>query len=151
MSQPLVLTLYRNSRNAVIGDLYHAGHRIFACSDAATLAAALYSMQAREFTFKSVLGEGVFAFPLAFDELEALAMLMRDQKEADFISLFGSFSQFDFAHPIPGDIRAETHWRASTIALEGTGLITLRPSTPAPAGFAKVLRERNKYIYYPWM
>lgn len=75
---------YRNSRNSVVGDLYHKGQRVFACSEPATLAAALYAMQSNAFTFTSPHGKADSGFPLE-DEFESLAMMLGDREEWGFM------------------------------------------------------------------
>lgn len=153
MKNQLVLKLYRNSRGAVIGDLYLCGingeQRLLATTHPATIAAAVFAMARYEFVFKSEKGEGEFEFPVATGELDLLASLLEDQPEADFMSGFATFSRFNFANPKPWDTQAEIHWRTAVHHLPQE-FVKVVPTEPAPKGFKKELRNRNRYVYYPW-
>jgi hypothetical protein len=149
MKNNLILSLYRNSRGVVIGDLYQGEKRLLATTHPATIAAAIFSMDEYGFAFKSEKGTGEFEFPVATGELDALATLLDDQDEANFMSGFATFSRFDFAHPLPFDTQAEIHHRVAVHHL-GNELVKVTPAEPAPKGFKKELRNRNRYIYYPY-
>lgn len=150
MQNKLVLSLYRNSRGAVIGDLYLGDSRLIACTHPATICAAIFAMDEYDFVFKSKKGQGEFEFPVTTGELDPLATLLADQAEADFMSGFATFSRFDFAHPQPWDTQADIHWRVAATHLPQE-LVKLGPTSPPPKGFKKELRNRNKYVYYPWV
>jgi len=149
MQNKLVLSLYRNSRGAVIGDLYCNGRRTLATTHPATIAAAIFSLDEYDFVFKSDKGMREFEFPVVTGELESLASLLADQAEADFMSGFATFSRFDFAHPLPFDTQAEIHHRVAVHHI-GPELVKVAPAEPAPKGFKKELRNRNRYVYYPY-
>lgn len=149
MNDKVILTLFRNTRGAVIGDLYLGEKRLLATAHPATIAAAMFSMDEYSFVFKSKRGEGEFAFPVETGALDALGSLLSAEDEGKFMSGFATFSRFDFAHPLPFDTQAEIHWRTATHHLPKE-LVKVAPTEPAPKGFKKDLRERNKYIYFPY-
>lgn len=149
MKNNVVLELFKNSRGAVIGDLYVNGTRILATSHPATLAAAVFVMAECEFEFHSIKGFGTFSFPVKTEELGFLAQLLSDQTEGNFISNFGTFSHFDFANPMfKEDKETDIHFRAAAHHLPSQLRVVI-PTKPQPAGFKKELRKRNKFVYYP--
>lgn len=148
MNNQLVLQLYKNSRGAVIGDLYHGAKRLLASAHPATIAAAIFSMDEYSFYFKSKNGIGEFAFPVDIGELDALGCLIEDQAGGDFMSGFATFSQFDFANPAPWDTQADIHFRTAAAHLP-TILLKVRPTEPPPKSFKKELKNREKYVYFP--
>jgi hypothetical protein len=149
MQNKLVLSLYRNSRGAVIGDLFSNDRRLLATTHPATICAAIFAMDQYDFVFKSAKGQREFEFPVATGDLDAIANLLADQAEADFMSGFATFSRFDFAHPHPFDTQAELHWRTACHHISEE-LLKIVPSEPAQKSFKKELRNRNKYVYYPF-
>jgi hypothetical protein len=149
MQNKLVLSLYRNSRGAVIGDLYLGEKRLMATTHPATIAAAIFAMDEYDFVFKSKKGDEEFEFPVDSSQLDDLVRLLEDQAEADFMSGFATFSRFDFANPHPFDTQAPIHWRVAVHHL-GAELVKVVPTEPAPKGFKKELRGRNRYVYYPY-
>jgi len=157
MENKLMLTLYKNDRGAVIGDLYLVTQggdkptlkRLLATAHPATICASIFAMDRYEFIFKSARGEEEFEFPVGCIQLDALAMHVNDQAEADFMSGFATFSRFDFAHPAPFDTQADIHFRVAVHYLP-TELMKIQPSLPVPKSFKKNLKERKKYIYHPW-
>lgn len=152
MKNKIVLSLYKNSRGAVIGDLYvgQARVRALATTHPATIAAAIYAMAENTVVFKSNKGEAEFTFPIQIEDLPELASLLDDQDQGDFISGFATFSQFDFLHPLPWDTQADIHLRVAVHHL-GEQLVRIAPMSPPPKGFKKELRNREKYIYFPWV
>lgn len=149
MQNKLVLTLYRNSRGAVIGDLYLGERRLLATTHPATICAAIFSMDEYEFIFKSPKGEWKFEYPVTTGELDAMANLLGDQSEADFISGFATFSYLDFANPRPGDTQAEIHWRTAMHHLP-VELVKVGPIKQITKRGKKEMRHRNRYIYFPF-
>ena len=155
MTNKLVLTLYRNPRDVVIGDLYLreeqilTDRRLMATTHPATLAASVFATNGKSFVFKSKKGEGEFAFPLETDELDALRSLLGDQDEANFMSYFATFSRFDFAHPLPFDTQADIHFRVACHHLPAK-LLRVIPTEPAPKSFKKELKTRNNFVYFPF-
>ena len=157
MQNKLMLTLYKNDRGAVIGDLYLIANdgskqkpkRLMATTHPATICAAIFAMDMYEFVFKSERGEGEFEFPVATGQLDELAGLLGDQDEGKFMSGFATFSRFDFANPAPFDNQAWIHWRTACHHLPKE-LLKIVPAEPAPKGFKKELKNRQKYIYHPW-
>lgn len=156
MQNKLMLTLYKNDRGAVIGDLYLITTdgdnenltRLMATTHPATICAAIFAMDAYEFVFRSERGEGEFEFPVATSQLDELANLLVDQDEGKFMSGCATFSRFDFAHPAPFDTQAEIHFRVSAHHLPPE-LVKIHPAQPVPKSFKKDLKVRNKYIYHP--
>jgi hypothetical protein len=149
MNNKIVLSLYANSRGAVIGDLYVGAQRVLATTHPATIAASIFAMAENTFVFKSNKGKAEFSFPIQIEDLPELASLLDDQDHGDFISGFATFSQFDFLHPLPWDTQADIHHRVAAHHL-GEQLVRIAPMSPPPKGFKKELRNRNKYIYFPW-
>jgi hypothetical protein len=151
MKKNLVLSLYRNSRGVVVGDLYAFGgqQRILATTHPATIAAAVFAMAEESFVFRAGNKEKQFKFPILLEELGPLASLLADQAEGHYMSCFATFSQFDFAHPLPFDTQAEIHFRVAVHHLKSE-LVAIRPMEPAPKGFKKELRNRNRFVYYPY-
>ena len=149
MKNRIVLSLYKNSRDAVIGDLYVGAARVLATTHPATIAAAIFAMDEKTIVFKSDKGEAEFSFPIKTEDLGALALLLDNQDQANFISGFATFSRFDFLHPLPWDTQAEIHHRVASHHL-GEQFVRVAPMSPPSKGFKKELRTRNKYIYFPW-
>lgn len=149
MSNSLILRLYRNSRGAVIGDLYLDETRLLATTHPATIAAAIFAMDQYSFVFSSGKGERTFEFPAATKELDILARLLHDQEEGNFMSAFATFSRFDFSNPLPFDNQAEIHFRTAVHHLPKE-LVIVSPTEPVPKSFKKDLRNRNKYVYFPF-
>lgn len=149
MKNKIVLTLYANSRGAVIGDLYVGEARVLATTHPATIAAAIFAMAQNTIVFKSDKEEAEFAFPIKTEDLPELASLLDNQDEANFMSGFATFSKFDFLHPLPWDTQADIHHRVAVHHLSEQ-LVRIAPLSPPPKGFKKELRNRNKYIYFPW-
>lgn len=155
MENKIVLSLYKNSRNAVIGDLVvrnkegNREERVLATTHPATIAAAIYAMAENTIVFKSDKGEREFAFPIRTEDLVVLACLLSNQDQANFMSGFSTFSRFDFLHPLPFDDQADIHLRVATHHL-GEQLVRIAPLSPPPKEFKKQLRARNCYIYYPY-
>jgi hypothetical protein len=149
MNNKIVLSLYENSRGAVIGDLYVGEARVLATTHPATIAAAIFAMAENTIVFKSNKREAEFSFPIKTEELPELASLLDNQDQGDFMSGLATFSRFDFLHPLPFDNQAEIHLRTAVHHLEEQ-LVRIAPLSPPPKGFKKELRNRNKYIYFPW-
>lgn len=114
MANRIVLSLYKNSRGAVIGNLVVGEARVLATTHPATIAAAIYAMAENTIMFKSERGEAEFAFPIKTEDLVMLASLLSNQDQANFMSGFATFSRFDFLHPLPFDDQADIHLRVAT-------------------------------------
>jgi hypothetical protein len=150
MKNRVVLSLYANSRGAVIGDLYVGEVRVLATTHPATIAAAIFAMAESTIVFKSNKREAEFSFPIETEELPQLTSLLENQDQGDFMRGFATFSRFNFLHPLPSDDQAEIHLRAAIYHLKEE-LVRIAPLSPPPKGFKKELRNRNKYIYFPWV
>lgn len=153
MNNALILKLYKNSRGAVIGDLYRSAdgdclERLIATAHPATISAAIFAMGEYSFCFKSSKGTGEFAFPIETDELDALGFLIEDQDSGNFMSGFATFSRFDFANPAPWDTQVDIHFRTAAHHISKE-LLKIHPAEPAPKNFKKELRQRNKFVYFP--
>jgi hypothetical protein len=149
MKNKVVLTLYANSRGAVIGDLYVDETRVLATTHPATIAAAIFAMNEKSFVFKSKGAEVKCAFPIDDDDLSEMTSLLEDVDEGKFVINFAVFSQLDFLNPPPFDDQADIHLRTAIHHLEEQ-LVRIGPLSPPPKGFKKELRNRNKYVYFPW-
>lgn len=149
MENKIVLSLYKNSRDAVIGNLVVGEERVLATTHPATIAAAIYAMAENTIVFKSNKGEAEFSFPIKTEDLGALALLLDNQDQANFMSGFATFSRFDFLHPLPFDDQAEIHLNVCLHHLPER-LVRISPLSPLPKGFKKELRNRNRYVYFPY-
>lgn len=149
MNKNIVLSLYANSRGAVIGDLYVGAARVLATTHPATIAAAIFAMGENTIVFRTDKGEAKFAFPIEIEDLPELASLLDNQDQANFMSGFATFSRFDFLHPLPWDTHADLHLRVAVHHMDEQ-LVRMAPLSPPPKGFKKELRARNCYVYYPY-
>lgn len=149
MENRIVLSLYANSRGAIIGNIVKGPTRLLATTHPATIAAAIFAMGENTIVFTSNKGEAEFAFPIKTEDLAALALLLDTQDQADFMSGFATFSRFDFLHPLPWDTQAEIHHRVAAHHL-GEQLVRIAPLSPPPKGFKKELRTRNQFVYFPY-
>jgi hypothetical protein len=150
MKNSIVLSLYANSRGAVIGDLYvgEARTRVLATTHPATIAAAIFAMDESSFVFKSNKAEVEFSFPIQAEDLAKLTFLLESHDQGNFMFGFAKFSRLNFLHPLPFDDQADIHLRVATHHL-GEQLVRIAPLSPPPKGFKKELKNRNKYIYFP--
>jgi hypothetical protein len=154
MKSKFVLTLTKNSRGAVIGELLERGMgktedvMILATTHPATIAAALYATGQHDYVFASGAGRAQLKFPIDLNELCKFCYLLQDQAEADFISAFVTFSQVDFANPPQWDSQADIHFRTACHHIR-KDLLKVLPSQPEPKQFKKQLKFRNKFIYFP--
>jgi len=149
MKNRVVLSLYTNSRGAVIGDLYVGEARALATTHPATIAAAIFVMAESTIVFKSKKREAEVSFPIETEELLELTSLLDNQDQGHFMSGFATFSRVDFLHPSSFDDQADIHLRMAVHHLDEQ-FVRIAPLSPAPKGFKKELRNRNKYIYFPW-
>lgn len=149
MENKIVLSLYKNSRDAVIGNLVVGEERVLATTHPATIAAAIYAMAENTIIFKSNKGEAEFSFPIKTEDLGALALLLDNQDQAHFMSGFATFSRFDFLYPLPFDDQADLHLRTAIFHMDD-GLVRIAPLSPPLKGFKKELRNRNRYVYFPY-
>lgn len=145
----LTLTFYQNSQGVYIGDLHQGDRRLLATTHPATIAAAIFALDQYDLEVKTDKGSLVISFPVETGDLDPLGAIMLDNAMGEFMSGFATFSYFDFANPPPIDPYAAIHFRTAVHHLP-KDLIKVLPSTPAPKSFKKDLRERNKYIYFPW-
>ncbi|SAL82373.1 hypothetical protein AWB68_06493 [Caballeronia choica] len=145
----LTLTFYKNTQGVHIGDLYRGERRLLATTHPATIAAAIFAMDEYDLTVKTALGSLGISFPVETGDLDPLGDIMEDEEMGEFMSGFATFSSFDFANPSPIDPYAEIHFRTALHHLPKE-LVKVSASEPAPKSFKKDLRERNKYIYFPW-
>jgi hypothetical protein len=149
MKNKIVLTLYENSRGAVIGDLYVGETRVLATTHPATIAAAIFAMDENSFVFKANGEEVECPFPIEDYGLTQITSCLDNVDEGKFIIGFSMFSRLDFLNPPPFDDQADIHLRTAVHHLDEQ-LVRVRPLSPPPKGFKKELRNRNKYIYFPW-
>ncbi|CAJ7238992.1 Uncharacterised protein [Burkholderia pseudomallei] len=145
----LKLNFYPNSNNVWIGELLSDDTRLLATTHPATIAAAIFAMDEYSVLVETERGSFEMEFPVNMGELDALGRLMHDQDMGHWMSHFCTFSRFDFANPHPMDTRADIHFRTAIHHLPPE-LVKVRPTKPEPKSFKKELKNRNKYIYYPW-
>jgi hypothetical protein len=148
MKSKLVLTLLKNTRGAIVGDLCLGETRLLATAHPATLAAAIFAMDLDSFVYKSPKGEAELVFPVETEELDRLDSLLVGQEDEKFLNGFVMFSRFNFASPAPWDTEADIHFRTAVHHLDKT-LVKVFPSQPVPKNFKKDLKIRNQYVYYP--
>ncbi len=79
MNNKIVLSLYANSRGAVIGNIVKGPTRLLATTHPATIAAAIFAMDENTIVFTSNKWEAEFAFPIKTEDLVALASLLDNQ------------------------------------------------------------------------
>ena len=145
----LKLTFYRNHNEVWIGDLHLDKNRLLATTHPATIAAAIFAMDEYSVYVETEKGSFDMTFPADTSDLDPLGDLMLDEDMVKWMSLFCTFSRFDFADPHPLDSQADIHFRTAVHHLPAE-LVKVRPGEPEPKGFKKELRKRNQYIYYPW-
>ncbi|WP_322050562.1 hypothetical protein [Paraburkholderia bannensis] len=145
----LRLMFYPNSRGVWVGDLYDDDVRLLATTHPATIAAAIFAMDGHSLRVETEDGFFEMQFPFEENEFDDIAKVLEDDQMGQWMTLFFTFSRFDFSNPLPYDTRAEIHFRAAVHHLP-TELVKIRPSEPNPKGFKKQLKNRNQYIYYPW-
>lgn len=149
MRANLLMALFKNDRGAIVGDLYRMEERVLACSHPATLAAACYAMGVEGLYFCSEKGVVECSFPLLEEDLPRLAALLSGEDEAHFMSGFATFSLIDFANPPSFDNQASIHWRAAAYHLP-VKYLKNAPLLGSSKRFKKELRERNRFIYFPY-
>ncbi|PMS17477.1 hypothetical protein C0Z18_20555 [Trinickia dabaoshanensis] len=145
----LKLTFFRNCQNVWIGELLLDEVRLLATSHPATIAAAIFAMDEYSVRVETEKGSFDIDFPLDMAELPSWLPIMLDAEMAQWMCSLYTFSQFDFVKPHPLDTRADIHFRTAIHHLPSE-LVKVRPTKPEPKSFKKELKNRNKYIYYPW-
>jgi hypothetical protein len=139
----LTLTFYQNSEGVHIGDLYQGERRLLATTHPATIAAAIFAMDEYDLEVKTDKGSLVISIPVETGDLDPPGEILEDQKMGHFMSGFATFSRIDFANPPQIDPYAEVDFRTAVHHLPKE-LVKVAPAEPAPKGFRKDLRERNK-------
>lgn len=147
MTQQLQLTFFNNSNGVPVGELSLDGKRMLATTHPATIAAALFAMDEEGLSVKTSRGECAIGFPVLSKDLENLNAIALKEL-AQFLSLFATFSYFDFAHPEPCDRHADIHFRTAVHHL-ASDVVKVRPIGPEPKGWKKELKKRNQFVYYP--
>ncbi|WP_413657871.1 hypothetical protein [Paraburkholderia phenoliruptrix] len=145
----LSLFFYRNSRGALIGELQNDDSRLLATSHPATIAAAVFAMNEHSVRVDTDDGSFEMQFPFNDDEFDSVGAVIKEEDVGYWMSLFCTFSRFDFLNPLPYDNHAETHFRTAVHHLPPE-LVKIRLMAPEPKDFKKQLKKRNRYIYYPW-
>lgn len=145
----LKLTFYPNSNNVWIGELLCDETRLLATTHPATIAAAIFAMDEYSLRVETEKGGFDMDFPLDMAELPSWLPLMLDAEMAQWMCSLYTFSQFDFVNPHPNDKQADIHFRTAIHHLPPE-LVKVRPAEAEPKSFKKELKNRNKYIYYPW-
>lgn len=145
----LTLVFYKNSEGVHIGDLYKGEQRLLATTHPATIAAAVFALDEYSLEVKTDRGSHVMQFPSEDDDMMPLTLLSVDAAMVQFMTGLVTFSQTNYSAPPGWDSQAEVHFRAAVHHLPSE-LVINAPKGPEPKTFKKDLRERNKYIYYPW-
>jgi len=81
--------------------------------------------------------------------VDQIAGHVQDAQMGEWMTLFCTFSRFDFANQLPYDAKAAIHFRAAVLRLPSE-LVKVRPLGPEPKDFKQQLKKRNRFIYYPW-
>lgn len=141
------LSFYKNSSGIPVGLLKSNGKPILATTHPATIAAALFAMNMEkcELTLGGMVNEIFLPFVCTSENAE----IMNFSLEEKFVLNLGIFSGIDFLNPPAFDRQAETHFRTAVHHLP-KNLVVKFPASPAPKSFKKELKERNKYIYFPY-
>lgn len=145
----LKLIFYKNSQGVHIADLYKDDRRLLATTHPATIAAAIFAMEEYDLEVKTEKGLLAVSIPVETSDLDPLGAIMEDHEMGKFMSGFATFSRIDFANPPEIDTQADIYFRTAVHHLPPE-LVKVAPVEPAPKGFKKELKERNKYIYFPW-
>ena len=145
----LRLMFYPNSRGVWVGELQNDETRLLATTHPATIAAAIFAMDEGSVRVETDNGSFEMHFPFNDDEFDSLGAVIQDGEMGYWMSLFCTFSRFDFVNPLPYDTHADIHFRTAVHHLPPE-LVKIRPEAPEPKDFAKQLKKRNRYIYYPW-
>ncbi|WP_165987923.1 hypothetical protein [Caballeronia sp. SBC1] len=132
-----------------MGELHADETRLLATTHPATIAAAIFAMDTHSLRVETDKGNLEMQFPVDMGELDTLGRLTHDKEMDKWMSLFCTFSRFDFANPLPDDTHADIHFRTAVHYLPPL-LVKVYPSEPEPKDFKKQLKKRNQYIYYPW-
>ncbi|MFL9959073.1 hypothetical protein PQR65_37370 [Paraburkholderia nemoris] len=130
----LTLRFFQNSRGVWVGELLEAGTRMLATTHPATIAAAIFAMDEYRLRVETNAGSFEMKFPFDTDEQVQLGRLVQDAQMGEWLSLFCTFSRFDFAHPAPNDTRADIHFRTAVHHLPQE-LVKVYPSGPEPRDF----------------
>jgi hypothetical protein len=149
MDKMLKLRFYPNSRGVWVGELLDDESPLLATTHPATVAAAIFAMDKCSLCVETDKGNFEMEFPVDMGELDPLGRLMHDEEMGKWMSLFCTFSRFDFVNPRPNDTQADIHFRTAVHYLPPE-LVKVRPSEPEPNDFRKQLKKRNQYIYFPW-
>jgi len=148
MKKNTFIELDKNVSGAVIARIYSGGIEVFAAAHPGTVAAALFALGVEGFLFHhgagienatSVDSNGLFC---------CLLPLAQDHLGEKFVDATIMFTQLSFKNGVPGDGAADIHFRTAVHHLPQEFVVN-RPTTPAPPGLKKELRERNKYVYFP--
>lgn len=141
------LSFFKNSSGIPVGLLRSNGEPILASTHPATIAAALYAMGVEkcELTLDGIVNEISFPFICISESAEIINFSLEEK----FVLDLGVFAGIDFLNPPAFDNQAEIHFRAAVHHLP-KNLVVNFPASPAPKSFKKKLKERNKYIYFPY-
>ncbi|MFM0630855.1 hypothetical protein [Paraburkholderia xenovorans] len=145
----LRLAFFRNTSGAWVGDLYSSLSPLLATTHPATIAAAIFSMKRRCIRVETMKGRFTMHFPFADNEAVYIFPLFVDKQMENWFDLFLMFSRTDYRNPPQNDNHADIHFRTAIHHLP-QALVRIRPAAPEPKDFAETLKNRNKYIYYPW-
>lgn len=159
----LTLKFFENHSGVAIADLYIGERRLLATNHPATIAAAIYAMGRKrvrvetsagtrtedlEFLEPGDEGPGPVLAKLRMDinpRLYRFNEIASTDSERKFLEGLEIFA-FDNWHT--PTVQADEHIRAAHHHLP-KDLIARPLSTPDPEGWAKVLKKRNGFIYFP--
>ncbi|MBN3854037.1 hypothetical protein G3N59_11665 [Paraburkholderia sp. Ac-20340] len=145
----LKLKFYPNSRGVWVGELLCDETRLLATTHPATIAAAIFAMDEYSLCVETGVGSFEITYPFDAGEADQVGELVQDAPMGEWMRLFVIFSRFDFANPLPYDTKAEIHFRVAVYHLPPE-LVKVRPLGPEPKDFKRQLKNRNRFIYYPW-
>ncbi|MDN7407975.1 hypothetical protein QZM42_05375 [Burkholderia vietnamiensis] len=145
----LNLLFYKNSAGVHIGDLYKDEQRLLATTHPATIAAAVFALDEYSLTVKTDKGVHTMHFPCEDEDMMPLTLLCVDAEMVQFMTGLATFSNTNYSAPPGSDKHAEVHFRTAVHHLPDE-LVKNAPKGPVPKTFKAALRERNRFIYYPW-
>lgn len=148
MKKNIFIELDKNVAGAVIARIYSGGVEVLAASHPATVAAALFALGVAGFMFHQGAGITVASSINADGKLCCLLPLAEDQAGEKFVDAIVMFHTRGFKDGGADVGIADIHLRVAVHHLP-TDLVLNRPTTPPPADFKALLRERNKYVFFP--
>jgi len=148
MKKDTFIELDKNVSGAVIARIYFGGNEVFAAAHPGTVAAALFALGVEGFVFHHGAGIESVTSTDSNGQFCCLLPIAEDHLGEKFVDAILMFHTLSFKDGVPNDGAADIHFRTAVHHLPEVSVVNV-PTTPAPPGFKKDLRERNKYVYFP--